>query len=384
MDKVRLGEVCKIVSGSTPKTSIDEYWDGDIDWLTPAELNDKSYIIMNSVRKLTKYGVEKTGLKPFPKDTVILSSRAPIGKTAIAGKEMYCNQGFKNLICSERIKPQYLYWFLKRNTAYLNALGRGATFKEISKRVVENIEIYLPSIEEQEQCAIILKKCWDIIEMKKQEIFEFDNLIKARFVEIFGDILHNSKGWQIRAFSEITTSRLGKMLDAKQQTGKNSFPYLANFNVQWFRFETENLNKMDFSEGDRAEFELLDGDLLICEGGEIGRCAVWHNEVQPCYFQKALHRVRCKKDIIIPEYLAWWFKYNCDHKGFAAIEGARATISHLTGAKLKTLPVAVPPLELQKQFAAFVTQTDKSKAMIQKSIDENQILFDSLMQKYFG
>jgi len=98
MDKVRLGEVCKIVSGSTPKTNIDEYWDGDIDWLTPAELNDKSYIITDSVRKLTKYGVEKTGLRPFPKDTVILSSRAPIGKTAIAGKEMYCNQGFKNLM----------------------------------------------------------------------------------------------------------------------------------------------------------------------------------------------------------------------------------------------------------------------------------------------
>ena len=144
MRRVRLGDVCEVVSGSTPKTNIPEYWDGDKDWITPAELSDDSYIINDSVRKITDLGVQKTGLKSFPKGTVILSSRAPIGKVAIAGKPMYCNQGFKNLICSEAIIPEYLYWFLKGNTEYLNSLGRGATFKEISKKIVENIEIALP------------------------------------------------------------------------------------------------------------------------------------------------------------------------------------------------------------------------------------------------
>ena len=85
------------------------------------------------------------------------------------------------------------------------------------------------------------------------------------------------------------------MLDAKQQTGKYSYPYLANFNVQWFNFNVDNLNQMDFNEAEQKEFELRDGDLLVCEGGEIGRCAVWHNEIQPCFFQKALHRVRCNR-----------------------------------------------------------------------------------------
>ena len=158
------------------------------------------------------------------------------------------------------------------------------------------------------------------------------------------------------------------MLDAKQQTGKNTFPYLANFNVQWFRFELRTLNQMDFDESDRAEFELIDGDLLVCEGGKIGRCAVWHNELQPCYFQKALHRVRCDRRIVHPDYLSWWFKYNCDHDGFASIVGAKATIAHLPGAKLKQLQVILPPLELQEQFAAFVEQTDKSKFMQCQSI----------------
>ena len=189
---------------------------------------------------------------------------------------------------------------------------------------------------------------------------------KARFVEMFGDVIHNSKKWQVCLFAEITSSRLGKMLDAKQQTGRNSYPYLANFNVQWFRFNLENLNKMDFDEKDRAEFELREGDLLVCEGGEIGRCAVWHNELQPCFFQKALHRVRCNHQIILPDYLAWWFRYNCDYGGFSALAGAKATIAHLPGAKLKQLQVAVPPMELQEQFAVFVAQTDKSKVAVRK------------------
>ena len=199
---------------------------------------------------------------------------------------------------------------------------------------------------------------------------------------MFGDIITNSKGWKIRALSEIASSRLGKMLDTKKQTGENSYPYLANFNVQWFRFNLENLNEMDFNEEDCIEFELCDGDLLVCEGGEIGRCAVWHNELQPCFFQKALHRVRCNRQIIHPDYLAWWFRYNCDHEGFSVIAGAKATIAHLTGVKLKQLLVAVPPLDLQNHFAAFVKQTDKSKYLNEKSIDFCRRLEKSIRQEW--
>ena len=149
----RLGDICTVVSGSTPKSNIPEYWDGDIKWITPAELTEQSYIITDSARHITELGVQKTGLKPFPAGTVILSSRAPIGKTAIAGCEMFCNQGFKNLICSDQVNNRYLYWFLTCNTDYLNSLGRGATFKEISKGIVEDIEIPLPSISKQVEIA---------------------------------------------------------------------------------------------------------------------------------------------------------------------------------------------------------------------------------------
>ena len=252
-------------------------------------------------------------------------------------------------------------------------------FKDYKKE-----EFNLDTLDRQKEIVNILGRIECVISSRQQELQKLDELIKARFVEMFGDVIHNDRKWECKQFSDITTSRLGKMLDAKHQTGTCKYPYLANFNVQWFRFELDNLNEMDFNEKDREEFCLEDGDLLVCEGGEIGRCAVWHNQVKKCFFQKALHRVRCNQDIILPDYLAWWFKYNCENGGFAAIEGAKATISHLTGVKMKMLDVTVPAIELQEQFADFINQVDKSKVAVQNALDETQKLFNSLMQQYFG
>ena len=145
----KLSELGEIVSGSTPKTGSAEYWDGDICWITPAELNSMSGIVYDSKKKITEAGKNSCSLRLMPVNTIILSSRAPIGKVAILGKEMCCNQGFKNVICNEKILPKYLYYLLAYNTDYLNSLGRGATFKEISKKIVEDIKIPLPSIEQQ-------------------------------------------------------------------------------------------------------------------------------------------------------------------------------------------------------------------------------------------
>ena len=286
----------------------------------------------------------------------------------------------------EKLNRRYLLHYLKSDITltYIKAYASGSVRDNLKFSILKDFPINLPSAEEQEQIVATLDGIEHLIALRKEEIASLDELVKSRFIELFGDVIRNNKAWQMRLFADIASSRLGKMLDAKQQTGKCSYPYLANFNVQWFRFNIENLNQMDFDEDDRTEFELKDGDLLVCEGGEIGRCAVWHNEIQPCFFQKALHRVRCNRQIIHPDYLAWWFKYNCDYDGFAAIAGAKATIAHLPGVKLKQLHVAVPPLELQEQFAAFVEQTDKSKLAVQKALEELEILKKSLMQQYFG
>ena len=312
----------------------------------------------------------------------VVKDGAGIGRTTLNPAKSSVIGTMQYLIPKKNVLPEYLFYVV--SYMHLEKYYTGATIPHIYFKDYKNEEFNLDNIEKQLEIIDVLGRCKKVIEARKQELVELDSLTKARFVEMFGDVIHNSKKWQVCLFAEITSSRLGKMLDAKQQTGRNSYPYLANFNVQWFRFNLENLNKMDFDEKDRAEFELREGDLLVCEGGEIGRCAVWHNELQPCFFQKALHRVRCNHQIILPDYLAWWFRYNCDYGGFSALAGAKATIAHLPGAKLKQLQVAVPPMELQEQFAVFVAQTDKSKVAVQKALDEAQLLFDSLMQEYFG
>ena len=180
MTKYKLGEICTIVSGSTPKTTNLDYWNGDKKWITPAEITDNTYIVKDTERKLTELGVKATGLTICPKGTVLLSSRAPIGKVAIAGVDMYCNQGFKNLICSELVENRFLYWFLKGKTNFLNSLGRGATFKEISKHIVENIEIELPDKKQQIKVAELFESIHNIMELYKQTIDAFDTLTKAR------------------------------------------------------------------------------------------------------------------------------------------------------------------------------------------------------------
>lgn len=159
----RLGDVCTVVTGTTPSTSISEYWGGDIKWITPAEIADDTFFVNDSVRKITQRAVNENSLIPLPPGTVILSSRAPIGKVAIAGTELYCNQGFKNLICGDEIDNLYLFFFLKSRTEYLNSLGSGATFKEISKKVVEQIQIPCPPLSEQRAIASALKAKLDTI-----------------------------------------------------------------------------------------------------------------------------------------------------------------------------------------------------------------------------
>lgn len=205
----KLGEVCEIVGGSTPKTNEPSCWDGEHFWVTPAELDGAKYISSTS-RKITDEGVKLAHLQLLPSGTVLLSSRAPIGKVAITKIPMYCNQGFKNLVCSNKLNNEYAYWFLYHNTEYLNSLGTGATFKEISKRVVEQIPIPVPPISEQERIVEELDLLSGIIEKQKQQLKELDNLAQSIFYDMFGDPITNEKGWEserLGNFSEISSSK---------------------------------------------------------------------------------------------------------------------------------------------------------------------------------
>ena len=181
----KIKDIGKIISGSTPSTNISEYWNGEYLWITPAELNDNSFIINSTNRKLTYLGVKTSSLIELPIGTVLLSSRAPIGKVAIVGENMFCNQGFKNIIPNEKINSIYLYYVFKEKKGYLNFLGRGATFKELSKEIVENISIKVPPIELQNKFAERIEKIEKLkFEIEKSiEIAQnlYDSLISKYF-----------------------------------------------------------------------------------------------------------------------------------------------------------------------------------------------------------
>ena len=162
----QIGEVTKIVTGTTPDTNDIENWNGRINWITPAEIKDDTLYVYETQRKISEKGQKSKSLTLMPKGTVIFSTRAPIGKTAIAGNEMCCNQGFKNCICSININNIYLYYVLKNNKIYFNNLGTGATFKELSKRVFEKVKIAVPPITLQNQFSEIVKQ----IDKQKFEI----------------------------------------------------------------------------------------------------------------------------------------------------------------------------------------------------------------------
>lgn len=180
-----LPEVTDIVLGSTPKSSEPDFWDGDIKWITPAEIEENSFIINDSVRHITQAGVKSAGLKPFPEGTVIFTTRAPIGKTAIAGCKMYCNQGFKNFICHHEINPVYLFSLLRIYKEYFIGLGTGATFKELSKARLEKISISIPPIELQNDYEIFYRQTdkskytlSNLIRMEVPYMFNEDNTIE--------------------------------------------------------------------------------------------------------------------------------------------------------------------------------------------------------------
>ena len=380
--KYKLGQICEIVSGSTPKTSVEEYWDGNVKWITPAELSDNSYIIEDSVRKITELGVQKTGLTPFPKGTVILSSRAPIGKVAIAGCEMYCNQGFKNLICSEKVNNKYLFWFLKGKTEFLNALGRGATFKEISKSIVSDIEINVPNIEEQEKAVSVLEKIFQIINLRRKELSEFEKLIKARFVEMFGDMVINPNNWDKHSLGELCDVRDGTH-DSPQYYG-DGYPLVTSKNVTDGKIDITNCNfisEEDYKKiNQRSKVDI--GDILMPMIGTVGNPVIV--DIEPNFAIKNVALIKFKSDSrVLNSFVK--ILLESDYFDNAVISKIRGgTQKFISLGDIRKLDICLPPLEVQISFEKFIKQVDKSKVAIQKSLAETQLLFDKLMQDYFG
>ena len=386
MNFAKIGDVCTVVSGSTPKSNVPDYWDGDIVWITPAELTEDSYIIDDSVRHITQKAVQETSLKPFPVGTVILSSRAPIGKTAIAGREMYCNQGFKNLICSSQIYNKYLYFFLSCKTEYLNSLGRGATFKEISKGIVEKIEIPLPDMVAQKQIADEFEQLRGLEWAYHKQISTFDRLVKSRFVEMFGEPVNNSKGYPIHQLSDhILFLTSGSRGWAQYYTDKGEW-FITIKNVKDCRISVDDVQCINPPKNAEAErTRLREGDLLISITADLGRTGVVTKEIAEhgAYNNQHLTCIRLDRLVLDPLYVAFFMESEAGKRQFEA-KNMSAVKAGLNFDSIRSLKLIVPPLALQKEFSAFVAEVDKSKLAVKQSLEKLETLKKSLMQQYFG
>ena len=236
-----LGEVTTIVSGSTPKTSVSEYWDGDILWATPRDLSKlEGVYISDTERKITKRGYESCSSIILPPGAVLFSSRAPIGHVAIAEKPICTNQGFKSFICSDKLFPVYLYYYLRHIKKQIQQKGRGATFTEVSKTIVSSIMIPLPPIPIQQETAAILEQVESARKKRREANHLTDELLKSTFIEMFGDPIVNSRQWLMM--------RLGEVLDVRDGTHDTpkyinvGIPLITSKNLKNGIIDFENVN----------------------------------------------------------------------------------------------------------------------------------------------
>lgn len=381
MEKMKIKEIATVISGSTPKTNIEEYWDGKLLWVTPAEIIEKDMYIYDTQRKITEEGAKSSSLKILPKNTVLLTSRAPIGKVAIAGEEMYCNQGFKNLICDENIvKPKYMYYWLSSKKEYLNSLGRGATFKEVSKQIIENIEVPIQSIDSQEKIINILDKAQQLIDKRQEQIKELNELVKSRFIDKFGNVLTNDREWnflKIQEFAEIVSGSTPKTNVEEYWDGDEDWITPAELNEKSFivNESARKITKEAIKSTSLKQFPR--GTVILSSRAPIGKVAIAGKDM---YCNQGFKNLICD-DRVNPIYMYWLLKQQTNYLNSL---GRGATFKEISKSIVGEIKVSVPPIELQNEFADFVKQVDKLKAKMEMSIDELQENFNSLMQRAFN
>jgi type I restriction enzyme S subunit len=283
--------------------------------------------------------------------------------------------GLKILKASSEIDTRYGFHFLISVEIPNNGYSR-------HYKLLKEIRVPAPPLPEQRRIAAILDQADELRTKRRLALELLDELADSLFIDMFGDptVEKNRHPWM--RVDEVATTRLGKMLDAKQQTGRHLRPYLRNANVHWMRFELDSMEEMDFPPDKRHEYRLRPGDILMCEGGQPGRSAIWAGEIAECYFQKALHRIRTHEALMLPEVFVWTMKFMSDG-GALDDYVTSATIAHLTGEKLKSLELPVPSMALQQDFVRKTLAVQEEQMAMRASLLAADELFESLQYRAF-
>jgi type I restriction enzyme, S subunit len=377
-----VGEESSIVTKGTTPTSIGlSFAELGVPFLRVQNVNGKN-ILMNDVLYISEEANQTLSRSIIHGNDVLISIAGTIGRSAVVPLDappMNCNQALAIVRLKDTVNPHFFCHWLESEDARKQIAGKKvtATISNLSLTQIRGLKIPVPPLSEQIRITAILDLVDDteisinIIHNSKQQ------LIRSTFLEMFGDMLTNPMNWPVMKLGEVCESQLGKAISNEAKLCKAPSKYLRNENVKWRKIEFHDLKEMDFKDSEKHKLTLHDGDVLATEGGNVGRCAIWKYGNQNIYFQNSLHRIRVNLDVLTPEYLVEYFSIMSERGGLIR-ETTQVTIAHLTGHKLKQLPLPLPPLVLQQKFIRILKQI---RVLSEENLTQSQNLNLSLKQE---
>jgi type I restriction enzyme, S subunit len=316
------------------------------------------------------------------------------GSVAIAGKDVDGCAGSGEFPTFEldlnRIDPRWIHWQTKMKSFWekCDNLSRGTSGKNrIKPELFLTITIPLPQLTEQRRIVAHIEslaaRVNEAQHLREEAEIEREAIEVSARNEIFSYLAKTIKPSK---FEEIAEMRLGKMLSQASKISATPLPYLRNANIQWDRLDLSNVNSMDFSEDEKPIFRLKAGDILVCEGGDIGKSAIWNDELPECYFQKALHRIRVNTKLTFPRFVLHHIFWAAEQNHFFGLK-TQTTIPHLTGVKLKAYDIYLPPLDEQRRIVAYLDdlqgKVNELRELQSASGEELSALMPSILDKAF-
>ena len=375
MKLIALKDVCKINMGQSPNSSsYNDYGDGMPFFQGNADFGERYPITRVWCNTPTKIAQA---------EDILISVRAPIGALNYAKEECCIGRGLAAITPDRnKVSQDFIYWALKGKKAELNDKGNGSTFKAISRKVLEETMIPDINFEQQHKCAENLEKIYGIIQNRRKELLALDDLIKARFVEMFGDMIINPNGWGKVLLGEACDVRDGTHDSPKYFT--DGYPLVTSKNVTGGKIDfadcslicEEDYNKIN----QRSKVDM--GDILMPMIGTVGNPVIVDIEAEFAIKNVALIKFRENSTVINSFVKALLESDYFDRAVISKVRGG--TQKFISLGDIRKLEICLPPIAVQEQFSDFAKQVDKSKVAVQKALDETQTLFDSLMQEYFG
>ena len=390
MKTVRLGDICDIVSGGTPSRAKSEFWQGGtIPWIKIGNIKGKH--VSEADEYITKAGLDRSSAKMLQRGTILYTIFATLGEVGILDIEACTNQAIAGISVrkTSEVQLDYLYYYLKSKKSYVDGIGRGVAQNNINMSMLRDFSVPLPEIERQNEIVMILDRISAVIDSRKLELSSLDDLIKARFVEVFGDPITNPKGWETYQLNDcLERIDNGKSFVCSDKPRVGDYPAVLKLSAATYGDYRPEENKALFDENQFVEgAEVHSGDLLFTRKNtpELVGMAAYVQETPKRLMMPDLIFRLVTNYRMNPVFL--WQLINC--KEFRPIirgisGGSAKSMSNISKERLAKIKVVCPPRQMQDQFIPFVHQVDKSKIVIQKALEEAQALFNSLMQRYYG